>query len=102
MAGNEAIRLAEEYAQAVVKEISPVAVILYGSHAKGTARPDSDLDIAVVVQDFRGDWLTASSKLWKLRRGISDDIEPIFLDQADDPSGFVAEVYRTGRILYSA
>ncbi len=58
MAGNEAIRLAEEYAQAVVKEISPVAVILYGSHAKGTARPDSDLDIAVVVQDFRGDWLT--------------------------------------------
>ncbi len=102
MAGNEAIRLAEEYAQAVVKEISPVAVILYGSHAKGTARPDSDLDIAVVVQDFRGDWLTASSKLWKLRRGISDDIEPILLDQADDPSGFVAEVYRTGRILYSA
>ena len=102
MAGNEAIRLAEEYAQAVVKEISPVAVILYGSHAKGTARPDSDLAIAVVVQDFRGDWLTASSKLWKLRRGISDDIEPILLDQADDPSGFVAEVYRTGRILYSA
>lgn len=102
MAGNEAIRLAEEYAQAVVKEISPVAVILYGSHAKGIARPDSDLDIAVVVQDFRGDWLTASSKLWKLRRGISDDIEPILLDQADDPSGFVAEVYRTGRILYSA
>ena len=102
MAGNEAIRLAEEYAQAVVKEISPVAVILYGSHAKGTARPDSDLDIAVVVQDFRGDWLTASSKLWKLRRGISDDIEPILLDQADDPSGFVAEVYRTGCILYSA
>ena len=102
MAGNEAIRLAEEYAQAVVKEISPVAVILYGSHAKGTARPDSDLDIAVVVQDFRGDWLTASSKLWKLRRGISDDIEPILLDRADDPSGFVAEVYRTGRILYSA
>ena len=102
MAGNEAMKRAEEYAQVVAEAIKPVAVILYGSHAKGNARPDSDVDIAVVVKDFDGDWLTASSKLWRLRRGISDDIEPILLDLTDDPSGFIAEVYRTGKILYSA
>jgi predicted nucleotidyltransferase len=28
-------------------------VILFGSHAKGRARPDSDVDIAVVLEEFR-------------------------------------------------
>jgi predicted nucleotidyltransferase len=29
---------------------------LYGSHAVGRARPDSDIDVALVSDDF-GDWL---------------------------------------------
>jgi predicted nucleotidyltransferase len=29
---------------------------LYGSHAAGRARPDSDIDVALVSDDF-GDWL---------------------------------------------
>ena len=30
------------------------AAYLYGSHAKGTARPDSDIDMALVSPDFTG------------------------------------------------
>jgi predicted nucleotidyltransferase len=33
------------------------AAYLYGSHAAGTAHPDSDIDIALVSEDFCGNWL---------------------------------------------
>lgn len=36
---------------AIVDEVQPTEVILFGSHARGTARPDSDIDLIVVVQD---------------------------------------------------
>jgi uncharacterized protein len=32
-------------------EFAPVAIYLFGSHAYGTPRPDSDLDLLVVVED---------------------------------------------------
>ena len=79
-----------------------LGAILYGSYAKGSAREDSDIDVAVVFNGFQGDWLMASAKLWKLRRNISDDIEPILLDHTNDESGFLREVLRTGRVIYRA
>lgn len=35
----------------IVRRFSPDQVILFGSHATGTARPDSDVDLMVVVPD---------------------------------------------------
>lgn len=35
----------------VVEEVRPLRVILFGSRAKGTARPDSDVDLLVVMPD---------------------------------------------------
>jgi predicted nucleotidyltransferase len=34
--------------QIIVREAAPDAVILFGSHARGDARPDSDVDLMVV------------------------------------------------------
>jgi predicted nucleotidyltransferase len=92
----------KRYTEAVTKELSPAAVVLYGSHAKGNAREDSDIDVAVIFDGFQGDWLETSSSLWRLRRGISYDIEPILLDSQNDKSGFVANVCKTGRVSYQA
>lgn len=92
----------KRYTEAVTKLLSPAAVVLYGSHAKGNAREDSDIDVAVIFDGFQGDWLETSSSLWRLRRGISYDIEPILLDSQNDKSGFVANVYKTGRVIYQA
>ena len=36
---------------------------LYGSHAEGTARPDSDIDVALISKDFTGNWLEDHQKL---------------------------------------
>jgi len=33
-----------------------VAVVIYGSHARGTARPRSDIDLLVVVRELPRDW----------------------------------------------
>ena len=83
-----------------VRSVFPVdRVILFGSHAKGTAHADSDIDIAVILNGFTGDYLETSKQLYRLRRNISADIEPVLLDSSHDESGFVAEVFRTGQVL---
>lgn len=33
-----------------------VAVVVYGSHARGTAKPGSDIDLLVVLRDLPRDW----------------------------------------------
>ena len=98
---NAAIEIANQYARAVVSELSPSSVFLYGSYASEKAHPNSDIDVAVVFDGFDGNWLKTSAMLWKLRRDISDDIEPILLDSTKDPSGFLGEIIKTGEILYN-
>lgn len=93
------VKLAERYALEVVKMLNPQAVVLFGSYAKGTAKADSDIDIAVILNDFTGDYLEIYKQLYRLRRDISADIEPVLLDSSRDDSGFVAEVLKTGQIL---
>lgn len=93
------VKLAERYALEVVKMLNPQAVVLFGSYAKGTAKADSDIDIAVILNDFTGDYLEIYKQLYRLRRNISADIEPVLLDSSRDDSEFVAEVLKTGQIL---
>jgi predicted nucleotidyltransferase len=96
------INTVERYADLVTKEFSPAAVVLYGSYAQGNAHEDSDIDVAVIFNGFKGDWLKTSSSLWRLRREISFDIEPILLDSTQDKSGFVANIFKTGQVIYQA
>lgn len=93
------VKMANKYAEEVVKIIDTQAVVLFGSYAKGTAKADSDIDIAVIVNGFSGDYLEMSKQLYRLRRNISADIEPVLLDLSKDSSGFVREVLNTGQIL---
>jgi len=96
-----AIARVKQYA-AVVRQNFPVKkVILYGSHAKGKARGHSDIDVAIVVRRVEGDLLLSNALLFKLRRDIDPMIEPVLLEEDNDPSGFLAEIMKTGEIIYS-
>ena len=92
----------KRYAEAVTKEFSPIAVILFGSYVNGNPHEDSDIDVGVVFDGFIGDWRQTSTQLWRLCSGISFDIEPHLLDIANDKSGFVKHVFKTGQIIYQA
>mgnify|MGYP000937829722 CR=1 FL=1 len=91
-----------KYADVVTEQLSPASIVLFGSYARGESNDDSDIDVAVIFNGFSGDWLKTSSVLWRLRRGISYDIEPHFLDSTDDKSGFVKHVFKTGQVIYQA
>ena len=64
---------------AIVKQndINVERVYLFGSHARGTATEDSDIDIAIISRDFKGDRFDDRRKLIPLRRKIDRRIEPM-------------------------
>ncbi len=96
-------RLVEEYAKLVVSNMVVNKIILYGSYARGDFRKDSDIDVAVVVprSSISDDILKDMAKLFKLRRSISNDIEPVLLIDEDDPSGFLESISQYGEVVYT-
>ncbi|MCL2775240.1 MAG: nucleotidyltransferase domain-containing protein [Oscillospiraceae bacterium] len=94
------VKTVKQYADILTQEISPAAIVLYGSYAKGNPHENSDIDVAVIFDGFTGDWLKTASLLWRLRRNVSFDIEPVLLDSTQDKSGFVKNIYKTGQVIY--
>ena len=94
--------LAARYTDEVKKVMTPDAVVLFGSYVDGTPNEWSDIDIAVIVNGFQGDWLATSSMLCSLTRRVSIDIEPHLLDETCDRSGFVGHVLKTGEVIFKA
>ena len=94
--------IAVKYAEEVRKILNPKAIILFGSYVNGNAHEWSDIDIAVIVNDFKGDWLEVAALLCSLTRRVSIDIEPHLLDDTCDRSGFVEHVIKTGEVIYRA
>ena len=94
------IEIAQRYAEKV-REVMPVRmVVLFGSHVSGKPHKDSDIDIAVIVDEFQGDYLKVSATLFRLVRGINIRIEPVLLSKKNDRSGFLASVLKRGKIIY--
>jgi predicted nucleotidyltransferase len=72
---NEAIKIATRYVDTISKKYQIERAILFGSFAKGTNHPDSDIDIAIVFKTV-DDIIDLQIQLMQLR---SDDdllIEP--------------------------
>jgi predicted nucleotidyltransferase len=95
-----AIKIAQDFAKLVIQYFDPIEIILYGSHAKGTANEESDIDIAVVVPTFLRDYLDDAVLLYRLRESVDDRIEPILLDEESEKSGFLEDVKKTGYRIY--
>jgi predicted nucleotidyltransferase len=97
-----AIRHVKQYADVVRQNFNVKKVILYGSYSRGSARKDSDIDVAVVLSRIDEDFLMAEAKLFRLRRKIDTRIEPVLLEESNDKSGFLEEILKTGEVIYNA
>ena len=63
---ESAIKLGKAYKEIVLQHFNAKDVILYGSYGNGTPHPDSDIDIAVIVDSIEGDYFEAISPVQRL------------------------------------
>ena len=96
---KEIADIVDKYITIVKENYDVVAIILFGSYAKGTEHEDSDIDIAVVTDDIKTDKFDEEVKLTLLRRKIDSRIEPHIIkveDYENDETPFIVEVKNTG------
>lgn len=90
----QAIKLAQRYKTAVAERLPLKALYLYGSYSKGTYTADSDIDIAIVVENLNDDYFADTPLLWKLKRKISNLIEPVLLTE-DKSNPLYTDILKT-------
>ena len=91
----KAIQIAKSYKAAVESRLPLKALYLYGSYSKGNATEDSDIDIAVVVDRLCDNYFEDTPLLWKLRRKVSNLIEPVLLIE-DLNNPLYVDILKTG------
>ena len=87
--------------------VTPVhAVYLFGSHARGEARPDSDVDLCIVAEGAERQFETARryrEALWKVRPHLAFTLIPIAPARLAEKKAcgdfFFATVLKEGRLL---
>ena len=101
--------LLDQMVQAIVAEVDPEQVILFGSRARGDAREDSDVDLVVVEAEPFGKTRSRrleAVRLWKSLSGfiVPKDILVYSRDEVDywrdSGSHVLARALREGRVLY--
>ncbi len=96
----------ENYIKVLIKnKINPEKIILYGSFAKGTTHPYSDIDIAVISDQFGKDEIEELMNLARLTIDVSDRIEAIPLTNNNlklKYHSLIGEIKKYGKIIYSS
>jgi predicted nucleotidyltransferase len=75
-------------------------MIIFGSYAKGKAKPDSDIDICIVSPKFGKDSIEELQFLLKQRRKVDSRIEPIpisSLEYRETSSPLIFEIKKFGK-----
>ena len=96
-----------ELVRRIVASVNPVRIILFGSAARGTMSPHSDLDILVVMPDgiHRRQTVQAIHRRL-LGMGVAKDIivvtEEDVREYGDNPSLVLSPALKEGKELYHA
>lgn len=94
-----------EIVQRIVQVSDPERIVLFGSHARGHAGPDSDLDLLVIVAHC--DHLRQES--WRIRRALRGLLVPVDIVVATSeqvqrlgqtPGLIYRAALREGKVLY--
>lgn len=94
---------------AIVDEVDPEQVILFGSHARGDAGADSDVDLVVVEAEPFGrgrDRRAEAARLWRALSGITVAVDILVYSRdeldywRDSLNNVLARALREGRVIY--
>ena len=105
-AEHSGLAVIEAMVQRIVEQFGPDRVILFGSHARGDARPDSDVDL-LVVMSVEG---SKREKQIEIRIALHDFhipndvivVTPEEVDRKRDVVGtIVRPALREGKVLYA-
>lgn len=95
---KEILNSINEFIKEIKKQYNITAIILFGSYAKGNENEDSDIDIAIISDDFE-DIYECMSELMGMTWDIDARIEPHPIKKEDYENvstPFVKEVIETG------
>ena len=94
---KEAIIIAKKYADLVSHHYQIENVILFGSFAKGTNNPDSDIDLAIIFKSI-DDIIEMQIELMKLR--TDDDLliepHPFAISDFTPSNPIISEIIKNG------
>lgn len=90
--------LVSKFVNLVANEFPIKSVYLFGSYAKGEAEEYSDIDLAVVSDNFEGSRFFDKEKLNKyiLKTSIDLEIHPFRTMDFTEDNPFVKEIIQTG------
>ncbi|NPV53820.1 MAG: nucleotidyltransferase domain-containing protein [Firmicutes bacterium] len=90
--------------KALQKTLPVERVILFGSYAKGTPQPESDIDIAVISPAFGQNPWEDRKRLYRtiIFEKLEPSIEPHPFAPVDmkTPPSLLREILRTGQTIY--
>ncbi len=101
--------LLRQMVEIIVREADPEAIILFGSRARGDARPDSDIDLLVIEREPFGPGRSRIKEAARLYRALgalpaSKDLLLYSRDEIegwrDERNHVAARACREGRLLY--
>jgi len=94
-----------EIVRRIVAAIDPDKIILFGSRARGDARPDSDYDL-LVIKDTTARTLTLEQQAYRAMLGLLTSVDILVETPerlavlADVPGPVYRRALREGRVVY--
>ena len=90
------------------KNLSVDKIVMFGSHARGSQGPDSDIDLIIVSRDFRGKKLVekvelASGLNWELVHQTKKPFDLLYYSDLEWRKGsslIITAAKREGKVIY--
>ncbi|TAN12760.1 MAG: nucleotidyltransferase domain-containing protein [Chitinophagaceae bacterium] len=97
MVEKSVLKVANQFIKQIPKDMGLQSAYLFGSHAKGMADQDSDIDIALIMSKM-DNFFSVQMRLMRLRRNIDLRIEPHPIEEKDftEQNPFASQIKKSG------